>query len=61
MGDHEPMQSIGTPAAIAWSGDPGDAQQGQWGAPAELSVPVDARGLLLADGVFETLLVEQGR
>jgi len=55
------MQSIGTPGAIAWSGDPGDPQRGRWGAPAELSVAVDARGLLLADGVFETLLVEQGR
>ncbi|MFM7268952.1 MAG: aminotransferase class IV [Cyanobium sp.] len=61
MGDREPIANSGSPAAIAWSGDPGDAQLGRWGAPAELSVPVDARGLLLADGVFETLLLEQGR
>ncbi len=58
MGD---PQSTGTPAAIAWSGDPDEPQRGRWGAPAELSVPLDDRGLLLADGVFETLLLQQGQ
>jgi branched-subunit amino acid aminotransferase/4-amino-4-deoxychorismate lyase len=34
---------------------------GAWGAPAALALPLDDRGLLLADGLFETLLVEAGR
>lgn len=42
------------PAAIAWI-------DGQWGAPATLTVPLNDRGLLLADGLFETVLVEHGR
>ncbi|MFN7900813.1 MAG: aminotransferase class IV [Synechococcaceae cyanobacterium] len=33
---------------------------GAWGAPAALALPLDDRGLLLADGLFETLLVEAG-
>jgi branched-subunit amino acid aminotransferase/4-amino-4-deoxychorismate lyase len=40
--------------AIAWV-------DGRWGAPAELSVPLADRGLQLADGLFETVLIEQGR
>ena len=40
--------------AIAWV-------DGRWGAPAELSVPLTDRGLQLADGLFETVLVEAGR
>jgi branched-chain amino acid aminotransferase len=40
--------------AIAWV-------DGRWGAPAELSVPLTDRGLQLADGLFETVLVETGR
>lgn len=49
-------------AAIAWLGDPWDPAEppGRWGAPAALSLPLDDRGLLLADGLFETLLVEEG-
>jgi branched-chain amino acid aminotransferase len=39
--------------AIAWIG-------GQWGSPQELSIGLDDRGLLLADGVFTTLLVLRG-
>jgi branched-subunit amino acid aminotransferase/4-amino-4-deoxychorismate lyase len=48
--------------AIAWIGDPwaGD-DPGRWGAPTQLAIPLDDRGLLLADGLFETLLVERGR
>jgi branched-subunit amino acid aminotransferase/4-amino-4-deoxychorismate lyase len=55
--------------AIAWLGDPwistaGDAgdlaNRGVWGPPAALALPLDDRGLLLADGLFETLLVEAG-
>ncbi len=34
---------------------------GHWGAPAELGVPLADRGLQLADGLFETVLVEAGR
>ena len=49
------------PAPIAWIGDPAAPERGQWGPPGELTVPLDERGLLLADGLFETLLVEGGR
>ena len=48
--------------AIAWiesSGAPGAA--GLWGAPAQLALPLADRGLQLADGLFETLLVEAGQ
>jgi len=41
-------------AAVAWVGD-------QWGPPNQLGVPLDDRGLTLADGVFETVLVRQGQ
>ncbi len=48
--------------AIAWIGDAwADDDPGRWGAPSELAIPLDDRGLLLADGLFETLLVEGGR
>ena len=39
--------------AIAWL-------NGRWGAPADLGIPLSDRGLQLADGVFETVLVHQG-
>jgi branched-subunit amino acid aminotransferase/4-amino-4-deoxychorismate lyase len=53
-----PIAWIGDP----WSADPGNAApQGCWGPPAELSIPLDDRGLLLADGLFETLRLEGGR
>ena len=42
------------PAAIAWI-------DGRWGSPAELGVPLQDRGLLLADGLFETVLVQAGQ
>ncbi|MDA0718289.1 MAG: aminotransferase class IV [Cyanobacteria bacterium] len=45
--------------AIAWLGDA--TGQGRWGTPEELALPVSDRGLLLADGLFETLLVESGQ
>jgi branched-subunit amino acid aminotransferase/4-amino-4-deoxychorismate lyase len=35
--------------------------QGQWGDPSELALPLGDRGLLLADGLFETVLLEEGR
>lgn len=50
--------------SIAWIGSPaggGPGESGQWGPPGELSLPLDDRGLLLADGLFETVLIEQGR
>ena len=45
--------------AIAWIDSP-DAP-GCWGDPAALALPLDDRGLLLADGLFETLMVSDGR
>lgn len=45
--------------AIAWIDDP--REEGRWAAPAELTIPLDDRGLLLGEGVFETVLVEGGR
>lgn len=46
-------------AAIAWIEGPGEP--GRWGSPDALVLPLAERGLLLADGLFETLLVEVGR
>ncbi|MFM7085929.1 MAG: aminotransferase class IV [Cyanobium sp.] len=49
--------------SIAWIGPPDGVaagDDGQWGAPGDLSLPLDDRGLLLADGLFETVLVERG-
>ena len=43
---------------IAWLGD--GTGQGRWGTPQTLTLPISDRGLLLADGLFETLLVEAG-
>ena len=43
-----------SPAAVAWI-------DGRWGPAAALSIPLDDRGLQLADGLFETLLVAGGR
>ena len=44
--------------AIAWLDSPeGEA----WGSPESLALPLGDRGLLLADGLFETLLVEDGQ
>ena len=40
--------------AIAWV-------EQQWGHPDTLGVPVSDRGLGLADGVFETLLIRAGK
>lgn len=45
-------------APIAWLGD--GSGQGRWGTPQTLTLPISDRGLLLADGLFETLLVEAG-
>ncbi|MCP9930639.1 aminotransferase class IV [Cyanobium sp. AMD-g] len=47
------------PRAIAWIDAP--APQGTWGDPDQLSLPLNDRGLLLADGLFETVLVQAGR
>jgi len=51
--------------AIAWIGGPAGpdgwaAAGGQWGAPEQLGIALNDRGLLLADGLFETVLIEQG-
>ena len=37
--------------SIAWI-------KGKWGRPAELELPLSDRGLLLADGLFETVLID---
>jgi len=56
----EPGQALSQP--IAWIGDPSQPpQRGQWGRPDQLGLPLDDRGLTLADGLFETVLVEQGQ
>ena len=39
--------------AIAWIA-------GQWGTAASLQLPLDDRALLLADGLFETVLIRNG-
>ena len=41
-------------SAIAWIG-------GQWGTAANLNLPLDDRALLLADGLFETVLIRKGQ
>ncbi len=46
-------------AALAWIGNPGG--EGRWGSPETLAIALNDRGLLLADGLFETVLVEHGR
>ena len=43
-----------TADAIAWI-------EGRWGAPGELSLPLNDRGLQLADGLFETVLIQNGQ
>lgn len=40
--------------AISWF-------NGRWGPPGSLAVPLSDRGLLLADGLFETVLIRHGR
>jgi len=46
-----------TAASIAWISS---GEGGRWGAPDALALPADARGLLLAEGVFETVLLLKG-
>lgn len=46
-------------SSLAWINRGGAA--GSWGAPETLPLPCDARGVLLAEGVFETVLVRDGR
>lgn len=48
-------------STLAWIGDPAAGpRSGLWGAPGALSLPLDDRGLGLADGLFETVRVENG-
>ena len=47
------MTSAGISTAIAWI-------EGQWGTTANLQLPLDDRALLLADGLFETVLIRNG-
>ncbi|MFM1800484.1 MAG: hypothetical protein RLZZ117_2762 [Cyanobacteriota bacterium] len=57
------------PVSLAWLGRPrppgdgleGGISRGQWGPADRLRLPLDDRGLLLADGLFETVLVAKGR
>jgi len=44
---------------IAWIDGPGDG--GTWGAPEQLALPLADRGLALADGLFETILIQNGK
>jgi branched-subunit amino acid aminotransferase/4-amino-4-deoxychorismate lyase len=52
-------ESTAATSAPAGAGTP--LPPGHWGDPAELSLPLSDRGLLLADGLFETVLLEEGR
>lgn len=58
---NDPQQAHGRPAGAPPDPDAVAYIAGQWGSPAALTVPLNDRGLLLADGLFETVLVEQGR
>ena len=54
------------PAAAAASPPTGTAAsaslpEGEWGDPGDLALPLSDRGLLLGDGLFETVLLEEGR
>ena len=57
--DQNPAAAGASPTEIAWIDEPDAA--GRWGAAAELGLPLNDRGLLLGDGVFETVLVLEGR
>ncbi len=46
------------PTAIAWIDEP--LPGGTWGEPDHLCLPLSDRGLLLADGLFETVLIQAG-
>lgn len=50
--------ALGEHAAIAWIDGPG--AEGTWGRPDTLALPLADRGLALADGLFETVLVADG-
>jgi len=59
MSAHQhPTQLPAEPQALAWIDQP--APGGRWGTPEELAIPLADRGLLLADGVFETVLIQSG-
>lgn len=47
--------------AAASPGSAPSVLRGEWGHPGELALPLADRGLLLADGLFETVLLEEGR
>ena len=47
------MTAADTTASVAWI-------DGQWGTAASLSLPLDDRALMLADGLFETVLIRNG-
>ena len=51
---HAAAASPGTGAAVS-------LRLGEWGDPGDLALPLGDRGLLLADGLFETVLLEQGQ
>jgi branched-subunit amino acid aminotransferase/4-amino-4-deoxychorismate lyase len=53
MAQQRPLPEIG------WIDAPVPA--GRWGQPGELALPLADRGLLLAEGIFETVLVLDGR
>jgi len=49
------------PASLPPTGAAPSLPQGEWGDPGELALPLGDRGLLLGDGLFETVLLELGR
>jgi branched-subunit amino acid aminotransferase/4-amino-4-deoxychorismate lyase len=54
----EPAAAVSPPPGAA---APACLPQGEWGDPDKLSLPLSDRGLLLADGLFETVLLKEGR
>jgi branched-subunit amino acid aminotransferase/4-amino-4-deoxychorismate lyase len=55
----EDMGDKGLAGGIVGSGS--ELAHGRWGRPDQLALPLSDRGLQLADGLFETLLVEEGQ
>ena len=49
------------PAASTLPGAAPSLPLGQWGDAGDLALPLNDRGLLLGDGLFETVLLEEGR
>jgi branched-subunit amino acid aminotransferase/4-amino-4-deoxychorismate lyase len=56
-----PAEPSGPIAWIGSQGPDGNWEESRWGSPDALGLPLSDRGLLLAFGLFETVLVERDR